>query len=367
MRKAMTVVLFCGAAVATAGFYAVLMTWARGGPVYSFFCGRGWYQHASVLFLIYGLLLAGARYRALRREARSLQMPVYSKPLTPQEAAILAEKIPPEHRQSLLGRRLANLLRGYSRREDVGPLLDRLAEHDQQELERAGSLVAWVRSLPPVFGLLGTLDGLRGGIAKISGVSNTQDLEALRQTLQAFASHSSTAFDATLLGISAGMLLSVGIFVLGRSQEELSGKVDEIAHQLARRFIHKPAAEEELQAGTQGFLKTLDKTLSAAAAQILATFRAEMREGVSGVVRGWLESWKEELSQATRCVLDQLSERGGASSETQEALVRNGKAAVARLEAIERALTHPPPFQIKVSADSGANGRHGVAYESPSN
>jgi len=367
VRKGLTTILFFGAMLLAAGFYGILMTVAPEGSVSSFFCGRGWYQHASVLFFFFGLLLTVAKCATFQQEGRSLNMPVPAKSLTPEEAAVLSEKMPSKYRATILGKRLADLLRGYSRGEDVGPLLDRLADNDRVEVERSSSLLGWVRSMPSVFGLLGTLDGLRGGISQISRVSHNQDLEQLRKGLQDFATHSSTAFDTTLLGISCGMLLSVGIFLLGKSQEDLMGKVDEVARQLARRFTSKSRADEELQTGAQGLFRTLEQTLSGATTQILEAFRTQMQEGVNGAVRGWLESWKSELSQATRQVLDQLRARGGSNADVEEALVKNGKAAVARLEAIERALAHPAPVQIKVSADNGANGTHRGAYEIPAN
>jgi hypothetical protein len=43
---------------------------------------------------------------------------------------------------------------------------------------------------------------------------------------------------------------------------------------------------------------------------------------------------------------------------------------VARLEAIERALAHPAPLQIKISAENGANGvngTHKVTYDATAN
>ena len=43
-------------------------------------------------------------------------------------------------------------------------------------------------------------------------INNANDLEALRGRLQLFAQHASTAFDTTLLGISAAAILSAAIF-----------------------------------------------------------------------------------------------------------------------------------------------------------
>lgn len=363
LRRGMTVLLFFGALALWAGFYSILIVTDKpiaadssGAPVkhnavYDFFCGRGWYQHGSLVMFFYGLLLVGGRYRRLRQESGALNLTFASKTVTPEDATAMAEKLPSRYRGTLLGRRLSNLLRGYSRQEEVGPLLDRLSENDREELERNTSLLSWVRGLPPVFGLLGTLDGLRGGTAEISRINSANDVESLRKALQDFAQNSSTAFDTTLLGISCAVLISAGIFLLRKSEDDLLARVDEVAHALARRFARKSPHDED----AHGVARVLEAALKNAAGQIMQAFQQEMREGMTATVRGWLETWKGELAATTRQILDQMRAR----SDSPEALVQNARAAVSRLEAIERALERPRPVQIKVSAD--ANGREALA------
>ncbi len=351
LRRGMTIVLFFGALALAAGFYAILMGAVKEGAIFDFFCNRGWYQHGSLIMFFYGLLLVGGRYWTLRQESGALNLSFANKTVTPEDATAMAEKLPSRYRGTILGNRLANLLRGYSRQEEVGPLLDRLAENDRAELERNTSLLSWVRGLPPVFGLLGTLDGLRGGTAEISRISSASDVESLRKALQTFAQNSSTAFDTTLLGISCAVLVSAGIFLLRKSEDDLLARVDDVAHTLARRFARKSRHDEE----AQGVVHALEAALKNATGQIMQAFQSEMREGITATVRGWLETWKNELAGATRQILDQMKARG----DSPEALVQNARAAVSRLEAIERALERPRPVQIRVSAD--ANGREALA------
>ena len=156
----------------------------------------------------------------------------------------MVESIPARFRDSLLGRRIVNLVKGFERGEDLGPLEDRLAEKDFEKLEQSANLVSWVRGLPPVIGLLGTLNGLRGGIAEIANLSGGQDINQLRSGLQNFAGHSSTAFDTTLLGITAALLLSAGLFFLREREDKHLAKVNSIAEGLARRF-ERPGRDVE--------------------------------------------------------------------------------------------------------------------------
>jgi hypothetical protein len=155
--------LFIGGIALGALVYAVLYLVIQKGPFFDFMCRRGYYQHVSTVLFCYGLLLVAYRWTAFRREVGSLKLAIPNERISPPDAALWADRIPSAFRDTLLGRRIAELLRGYARGEDVGPLVDRLAANDREDLERSASLLSWVRSMPPVLGLLGTLDGLRGG------------------------------------------------------------------------------------------------------------------------------------------------------------------------------------------------------------
>jgi biopolymer transport protein ExbB/TolQ len=353
-RKGMTVVLFFGGVGLAAYFYAILWVLVKQGPVFDFFCRRGWYQYGSMIFFLFGLLLVLGRSVMFRKEFRAIEMPVPAKTITPEEAAALPDRIPTTYRRSLLGRRLADLLRGYARQEEIGPLVDRLAANDREELERSASILSWVRTIPPVLGLLGTLDGLRGGISKISGISNVQDIEELRRRLQEFANHSSTAFDTTLLGISCALVLSAAIFFLRKMEDSHLSKLDRIACDVARKFQTRSRLEESLREAAQGamagFLQGLDQTLSGATTRILETFRKEMQDGISATARGWLTSWQDALSKTSREILDRLHSSNGDGAGREEHL----KVMVGKLDAIERVLSHPRPLQLKISADQHA-------------
>jgi biopolymer transport protein ExbB/TolQ len=245
--KKMSALLFVGGIALAALVYAVLYLFVQKGPYYDFMCRRGFYQHVSTALFSYGLLLAAYRWIAFRREVASLKLAIPNERISPPDAALWADRIPSAFRDTFLGRRIAELLRGYARREDVGPLVDRLAANDREDLERSGSLLSWVRSMPPVLGLLGTLDGLRGGTAEIARISNASNVEQLRSGLQKFALSSSTAFDCTLMGIIYALVLSLFIFLLRKREDAHLGTIDKIAQSMSRRFMHRSQLGEELQ------------------------------------------------------------------------------------------------------------------------
>jgi biopolymer transport protein ExbB/TolQ len=265
-NRGIAALLLAGGVSLAAITYAVLYLVVQHGPVYDFMCRRGFYQHISTALLFYGLLLVGYRRFEFRRELASLQMDLPTFQIAPEDAAKFAELIPREYRNTIFGHRIAEALLGYARHEDVGPLMDRLAQNDRDNLERSASLLSWVRSMPPVLGLLGTLDGLRGGTAEIATISGADSLDKMRAALQNFALASSTAFDCTLMGIIAALILSVFIFFQRKREDAYLQVVDLKAHQLSRQFQRRSALEDgvlqlarELMAG---FFDRLESTLT---------------------------------------------------------------------------------------------------------
>ncbi|MDQ6700362.1 MAG: MotA/TolQ/ExbB proton channel family protein [Acidobacteriota bacterium] len=273
---------FIGALLLTAVFYTALALFFKSGPSYAFFAGRGWYQPASVTLFFFGLLLVAYRWWMFNPELASADMPIPNDVIPRENAAALASQLPEQYRDTMLGQRLSKLLNGYARREPVGDLHGRLALIDREELEDSASLLGWVRSLPPAIGLLGTLNGLRGGIADIATISKTGDIEDLRRAMQSFAGHASMAFDTTLLGIGAAVILSALIFLVRRSENNHLARVDRIAEELARQFPHRSELEDELRATANGFmagfLETMQHGMTAAVGPMVNAFRNEIHD-----------------------------------------------------------------------------------------
>ncbi len=281
-RKGINLLAFIGALLLTGLFYAFLSLVFRRSPSHVFFAGRGWYQPAGVALFFFGMLLIAIRWWMFRPELASAEMPIPHNVISREDAATLANQLPEQYRHTILGRRLAKLLVGYARREPVGDLQGRLASNDREELEDSASLVGWVRTLPPAIGLLGTINGLRGGVADISTIGKTGDIDDLRRALQSFTGHAGMAFDTTLLGIGAAVVLSALIFLVRRSENRHLARVDRIAEELARQFPYRSELEEELRAAAtsfvSGFLQTIEHGLTAAVVPLANAFRKEIHD-----------------------------------------------------------------------------------------
>jgi biopolymer transport protein ExbB/TolQ len=259
--------------------YALLYRRPEGDTLYEFFCDRGYYQHISVFLFWLGIWLLVARLLVFLTEKHALRLEMPSLRMTPEQASSLTRNIPEEFQRSLVGRRMAALWRGYGRQEDVGPLVDRLAQRDRMEIEHRYSAVSWVRTLPPIIGLLGTMDGLRAGTSDLARLSASGDLSAIRTALRGFAMSSSTAFDTTLLGLIVALVLSVVIFVLQQQEFRLLAALDELASEMARLFLKPPSLETTLRTVFRDAMQEFFSNLGATNEKLLDGLARRAQQG----------------------------------------------------------------------------------------
>lgn len=279
-----SVLPLAGAVLVTAAFYTPLyLRLFFPTSIYQFFCDRGYYQHISVFLIAYGLGLVVEKHFRFKPELRSLALANPDQTINSDDALVFTSRIPPEYHGTLLANRTGELFRGFARQEEIGPLVERLARRDRENLERGFTLVSWVRSLPPIVGLLGTLDGLRGGTRQLAEVSGAASLVEIRRSLQDFAASSSTAFDTTLLGIAGSLVISALIFLIERREIEHLKEVDLRAEQLTRRFQRGQRVEVVLQQlahnFTSNFFQRLDEVLSKAASTFAVLVRSDSGGG----------------------------------------------------------------------------------------
>ena len=353
-------ILFCGL------FYALVAGIFKSTGIYEFFYSRGAYQPLSVTFFLFGVFLVAARWRSFRSETATSGVAVPQGQISREDARRLASGIKAANPFDLMATRVANLLFGHARGEELSALEERLKAKDRAEMDQSVSLIGWVRSLPPLIGLLGTLDGLRGGIAEISQINNANDLDALRGRLQLFAQHASTAFDTTLLGISAAAILSALVFLVRRSEDDYLARVDEAADNLVRRFHHSSDAESALNQALDGMMRQLGTELhilmSGAAAPMVEAFERQLQIGMSTAMQNWTMVWREELNRATERVFDGMEHSNKRSAALLQETFQNSIDQISdSLENLGQVVAAPRGLQIRIAQDGMAeavvNGR----------
>jgi biopolymer transport protein ExbB/TolQ len=356
-RKSITLFLFAGGLALAAVTYLIVGTFFKASGTYEFFFSRGLYQPISLTFFYFGLLLVVHRWWLFRDERRIVEIELPDGIITPGNAGAVSEMLQAKHGSSILGRRLASLLQGSARREEIGPLEERLKARDRAELDQSAALVGWVRSLPPLVGLLGTLDGLRGGIAEISMINNANDLDALRGRLQLFAQHASTAFDTTLLGISAAAILSAAIFLVRKTEDSYLAQVDDIADALARRMPHFSELDGQISQAVNGIMEGVAEQfrglMQTLAAPMVQEFSVRLHEGMSEAFHGWLTMWQQELRQTSQVILHEVQVKSDMNLAVLDGVLRGEIGEIRKeVSGLEQAVSRPRPVQIRISGEA---------------
>lgn len=112
-------------------------------------------------------------------------------------------------------------LRNLGRVGDVGEMLQTQAANDEGTMETSYSLVQGFVWAIPVLGFIGTVLGLSQAIGNFGAVlDGGGDLTAVKGALREVAGGLSTAFETTLQGLVASLIVQLLITTLKKSEEE---------------------------------------------------------------------------------------------------------------------------------------------------
>lgn len=195
------------------------------------FTERGPVPYAIIAFFCWSLAILALKYFKLRLQHRSLRVQVVPttpefvlSPLTVETVMHRIDSAVDEPRNFVLFNRigiaLANL-RNLGRVSDVDEILRSQAGNDESIMESSYSLVhAFVWAIP-VLGFIGTVQGLSDAIGGFGRVlATTTELSQIKSSLQSVTAGLSVAFETTLQGLVAALLIQLMITALKKSEEE---------------------------------------------------------------------------------------------------------------------------------------------------
>ncbi len=118
---------------------------------------------------------------------------------------------------------------------DVEGAFQGQASTDEDMMEGSYSLLKGLIWAIPVLGFIGTVLGLGQAIGEFSGVlADAQDLSQIKPALQRVTSGLSTAFDTTMLALTAALVMQMLLTVVRKAEEEM---MDECKEYCQRNII----------------------------------------------------------------------------------------------------------------------------------
>lgn len=240
------VTMLIAAMLLTSGIYFLFVKFPD-NVVSQSFTQRGIVPGPILFLSVWGLLILGVKYLKLRVQRRALDISISPDDPTfivsPQTVDSLLERIHvliDQPSDFVLFNRirmaLANL-RNMRQIGDVRATLDSQAETDEAMFDSGYSILRGIIWAVPVLGFIGTVLGLSQAIGAFSGVlSASAEIDQLKPALQEVTTGLAVAFETTLQGLVAALLLHMLLTFLKRSEEDFLDRCKEYCQ---RRIVSR--------------------------------------------------------------------------------------------------------------------------------
>lgn len=221
--------LLLAALLATAFYFALIPL--RGSWLHTTFTERGFVPYTIVALMAWGVAMLGLKYLKLRLQRQTLRLQIVPEnpewvlsPVTVHEVQQRIHEVVDEPRQFTLLNRisiaLANL-KNLGRVSDVDEILRSQAAQDESIMSTSYSLINVCVWAIPVLGFIGTVQGLSQAIGGFGEVlATTSELSEIKSSLQSVTVGLSVAFETTLQGLLAALVVQMALSWLRKSEEE---------------------------------------------------------------------------------------------------------------------------------------------------
>jgi len=234
------------AVLLTVSIYALLIPFLT-TSIAAYFTKRGPVPYFITFFTFWSFAILFLKWRKLAFQRRTLHLEIVPSNsefiLSPANVDIVHEQIrnqvdDPKH-FVLFNRIEAALsnLRNLGRVTDVGEILQSQAEVDESAMETSYmGVTAFVWAIP-VLGFIGTVLGLSSAVGGFGSVLQTsQEIDSLKSALQDVTGGLAIAFDTTLMGLLAAMVIQLIMVFLKKAELEF---LDRCSEYCSRNIVNK--------------------------------------------------------------------------------------------------------------------------------
>lgn len=218
------------AVLLTAGFYAALFPLQQTYFAVTFM-QRGPIPYVIAFFFFWSVAILALKFLKLRLQRRALALNLVPSdpefvlsPLTVDDVNHKMFEVVDDPRHFVLLNRIAialSNLRNLGRVADVDEILATQAGHDESSMETSYSLLQGFVWAIPVLGFIGTVQGLSVAIGGFGTVlATTQELSQIKGALQGVTGGLSIAFETTMQGLVAALLVQLVLIALKKNEEE---------------------------------------------------------------------------------------------------------------------------------------------------
>lgn len=225
-------------------FYAALFP-LQGFYFAETFTQRGFVPYAIVFFFFWSIAILMLKSGKLSLQRKALRLPILPEnpefvlsSATVAEVTRLIHQAVDDPQQFILLNRieiaLANL-KNLGRVADLDEILRSQGEQDESTVETSYSIISGFVWAIPVLGFIGTVEGLSRSIGGFGQVlSSTEQLSEIKTSLQHVTSGLSIAFETTLQGLLAALIVQLLLMQIKKREEEF---LDDCAEFCVRNVV----------------------------------------------------------------------------------------------------------------------------------
>ncbi|WP_437229463.1 MotA/TolQ/ExbB proton channel family protein [Planctomicrobium sp. SH661] len=235
---------FLLAVISSCLFYAALIPVHESYFAQSF-TQRGFVPYAIVFFFFWSIAILFLKSGKLKLQRKALQLPLLPENpefvLTSNTVGEVTKRIHQavdEPRQFILLNRIEialSNLKNLGRVADLDEILRSQGEQDESTVETSYSILSGFVWAIPVLGFIGTVEGLSisiGGFGQV--LSSTEQLSEIKASLQGVTAGLSVAFETTLQGLLAALIVQLLLTQTKKREEEF---LDDCAEYCVRNVV----------------------------------------------------------------------------------------------------------------------------------
>lgn len=220
-----------GGVILTVAFFGSL-TMLPPSPYVDMFTRRGAVQYVIMFFSFWAAMMLLVKSGKLRLQRRPLSVNLLPEEdpgfiLTPASAQNILENLyrkVDDPQKFVLTKRihtaLANL-KNMGRIADVDEILRTQAENDEGIIDSSYTILRGLIWAIPVLGFIGTVQGLSVALGAFWGVvAHSDNTGQMREALQSVTGGLSTAFETTLVGLVAALVIHLVMITVKRREEQ---------------------------------------------------------------------------------------------------------------------------------------------------
>jgi len=209
------------------------------------FTQRGFVPYAIVFLFCWSIAILFLKSGKLKLQRKALQLPIL--PENPEfvlssntvgEVTKRIHQVVDEPRQFILLNRIEialSNLKNLGRVADLDEILRSQGEQDESTVETSYSIISGFVWAIPVLGFIGTVEGLSlsiGGFGQV--LSSTEQLSEIKSSLQHVTAGLSIAFETTLQGLLAALVVQLLLTQTKKREEEF---LDDCAEYCVRNVV----------------------------------------------------------------------------------------------------------------------------------